>query len=124
MISLLELLLGTDLAGVSTLLLAAVLGLGRKSCVAFSAHGLVAVEFLGQERQGRIVDSSTQTQDQVQGGFLLNIVVRKSTSVFQLLAGEDQTLLIRGNSLLVLNLGLDVVDGVRGFDIKGNRLTR
>ena len=39
-----KLLLGAKLAGVSALLLAAVLGTGRKSCVAFSAHRLVAVE--------------------------------------------------------------------------------
>jgi hypothetical protein len=33
---------------------------------------------------------------------LLDVVVGKSPSIFQLLAGEDQTLLIRGDALLVL----------------------
>ena len=108
----------------SALLLAAILGTGRKSCVAFSAHRLVTVECLGQKSQRRVVHTPTQTQHQVKGGFLLNIVVRKSTSIFQLLSSENQTLLIRGNSLLVLNLGLDIVNGVRGFDIKGDGLTR
>ena len=60
----------------------------------------------------------------MKGGFLLNIVVRKSTPVLQLLSSEDQTLLIRRNSLLVLNLGLHIVNGVGGFDIKGDGLTR
>lgn len=43
---------------------------------------------------------------------LLNIVVREGSAVFELLAGEDETLLIRRNSFLILDLGLDVVDGV------------
>ncbi len=45
--------------------------------------------------------------------FLLDVVVGESTAILKLLAGEDQTLLIWGNALLVLDLGLDVVDGVR-----------
>ena len=59
----------------------------------------------------------------MQGRLLLNIVVRKGTAVLQLLSSEDQTLLIWGNSLLVLDLGLDVLDGVRGLDIQSNRLS-
>ena len=60
----------------------------------------------------------------MKGRFLLDIVVRQSTAVFQLLASKDQTLLIRWNPLFVLNLGLDIIDSVRGFDIKGDGLTR
>ena len=41
-----------------------------------------------------------------------------------MLSGEDQSLLVRGNSLLVLNLGLDIVDGVGGLDLKCDGLTR
>jgi len=59
----------------------------------------------------------------MQGRLLLNIVVRKGAAVLQLLSSEDQTLLIWGNSLLVLDLGLDVLDGVRGLDIQSNRLS-
>ena len=29
-----------------------------------------------------------------------------------------------GNSLLVLDLSLDILDGVRGFDLKGDRFSR
>jgi len=43
---------------------------------------------------------------------LLNVVVRKSTTVLELLAGEDEALLIGRNAFLVLNLCLDVVNGV------------
>ena len=45
-------------------------------------------------------------------GFLLDVVVRESTSILELLASKDQTLLIRWDTLLVLNLGFDVLDGV------------
>lgn len=56
--------------------------------------------------------------------YLLDVVVAQSAAILELLAGEDQTLLIRGNALLVLDLGLDVVDGVARLDVEGNGLTR
>jgi len=37
----------------------------------------------------------------VESGLLLDVVVREGTAVFELLAGEDQTLLVWGNALLV-----------------------
>jgi hypothetical protein len=46
----------------------------------------------------------------------------QSSAILQLLAGKDQSLLIRGNTFLVLDLGLDVVDGVGGLDIKSDGL--
>ena len=55
---------------------------------------------------------------------LLNIVVGQRSSILELFAGEDQTLLIRGDALLVLDLRLDVVDGVAGLDIECDGLTR
>lgn len=41
-----------------------------------------------------------------------------------MLSGKDQTLLVRGDSLLVLDLGLDIVDGVGALDLKGDGLAR
>ncbi|PAV82791.1 hypothetical protein WR25_24728 [Diploscapter pachys] len=38
------------------------------------------------------------------------------------LTGEDETLLVGRDSLLVLDLGLDVLDGVRGLDFQSDRL--
>ena len=55
---------------------------------------------------------------------LLDIVVGQRSSILELFAGEDQTLLIRGDALLVLDLRLDVVDGVAGLDIECDGLTR
>jgi len=46
----------------------------------------------------------------MEGGLLLDVVVRKSAAILELFAGEDKTLLVRGNALLVLDLGLDIVD--------------
>ena len=66
--------------------------------------------------------SSTETQNQVKGRLLLNVVVRQSTAVLKLLSSEDQPLLVRWDTLLVLDLGLDVVNGVRAFDLKGDGL--
>ena len=59
----------------------------------------------------------------MEGGLLLNVVVRKSAAVLKLLSGENQSLLIRRDSFLVLDLSLDVVDGVRWLNIEGDGLT-
>ena len=66
----------------------------------------------------------------MKGRLLLNIVIGQSAAIFELLAGEDQTLLVRWDTLLVcarwsddiesrqqlirlaLDLGLHIVDGV------------
>ena len=55
---------------------------------------------------------------------LLDVVVRESAAILELLAGEDQALLVGGDALLVLDLRLDIVDGVRGLDLEGDGLTR
>ena len=39
-------------------------------------------------------------------------------------AGEDQTLLVRGNALLVLDLGLNIVNSIGGLDLKSDGLAR
>jgi hypothetical protein len=39
----------------------------------------------------------------VEGRLLLDVVVRKGAAVLELLAGEDETLLVRGDTLLVLD---------------------
>jgi len=59
----------------------------------------------------------------VEGGFLLNVIVRKGAAILELLSSEDESLLIGRDALLVLNLGLDVVDGVRRLDFEGDGLS-
>jgi len=68
--------------------------------------------------------TTSKSEDQVKGRFLLDVVIRKGSSILKLFSSEDQSLLLWGDSLLVLNLGLDVGDCVVGFDIKGNGFAR
>ena len=68
------------------------------------------------------MDAFFTLEDQMKSGLLLDIVVGQCAAVLQLLAGENQALLIRWDALLVLDLGLDVVNGVAGFDFERNRL--
>lgn len=58
----------------------------------------------------------------MQGRLLLDVVVRQCTTILKLLAGEDQTLLVRRNALLVLDLRLDIIDGVAGLNLEGDGL--
>ena len=72
---------------------------------------------------------------------LLNVIVAEGAAILELLSGEDQTLLVRWDTgelsdyddepvkpshspLLVLDLGLDIVDGVRGLNLEGDGFTR
>jgi len=56
--------------------------------------------------------STSQSENQVESRFLLDVVVGESSSIFQLLAGEDKSLLIGWDTFLVLDLGLNVLNGV------------
>merc|ERR1712151_1453852 len=44
--------------------------------------------------------------------FFLNVVVGKSSTVFELLAGKNETLLIRRNPFFILNFCLDVINSI------------
>jgi len=68
--------------------------------------------------------ATTKAKHEMEGGLLLDVVVGQRATVLKLLAGEDQTLLVRGNTLLVLDLGLHIIDGVGSLDLKGNGLAR
>ncbi|KAI8804039.1 hypothetical protein BJ742DRAFT_463310 [Cladochytrium replicatum] len=67
--------------------------------------------------------TTTETKHEVESRLLLDVVVRKSTAVLKLLSGKDKALLVRGNALLVLDLLLNVVDGVRRLDLQSDGLT-
>jgi hypothetical protein len=53
----------------------------------------------------------------------LNVVVGEGSAVFQLLACKDESLLIGWDSFFVLDLGLDIFNGVRRFHIEGDSFT-
>jgi len=67
--------------------------------------------------------SSSQSKDQMKSAFFLDIVVREGSAVFQLLSSENESLLIRRDTLFVLNFSLDIINSVRGFDIESYSLT-
>jgi len=120
----LELLLWAKLVGVSALLLSAVGGTGWETGVALAADHLVTVVFGGEGLERWLDQTTTKTKDQVESRFLLDIVVGQGAAVFKLLSGEDQSLLIRWNSLLVLDLRLDIVDGIGRLHLEGDSFSR
>merc|ERR1711872_432801 len=95
------------------------LGFDVVNCVAwldFKGDGL-ASQGLDED-----LHTSTKTQDKMEGGFLLDVVVAQCAAIFQLLSSEDETLLVWWNSFLVLDLGFDVVNCVAWLDFKGDCL--
>merc|ERR550519_1417309 len=67
--------------------------------------------------------SSSKSEDQVKSRLFLDVVVGQGPSIFQLFPGKDQPLLVWGDSLLVLDLGLDILNGVGRFHLQGDRLS-
>jgi len=58
----------------------------------------------------------------VKGRLLLDVIIREGAAVFKLLAGENETLLVWGNTFLILDLLLDIIDGVGRLDLEGDGL--
>merc|ERR1711959_657075 len=69
-----------------------------------------------------ITTTTAQAQNQVQSRLFLDVVIRQSATVLQLLAGENQTLLIGGNAFFVLDFGFDILDGVKSLHVEGDGL--
>ena len=67
--------------------------------------------------------TSTESEHQVKGRLLLNVVVREGSAVFKLFASEDEALLVGRNTLFVLDLGLHILDSVSSVDLESNRLS-
>ena len=68
-----------------------------------------------------LLSTTTKFQHKVQSGLLLN-VVGQSTSIFQLLASIDQSLLVRRSSFFILDLGLYIFYCIRGLYLKSDGL--
>jgi len=67
--------------------------------------------------------TSSESEDEMEGGLLLDVVVREGSAILELLTGEDKSLLIGWDSFLVLDLGLDILNGVSWLDIEGDGLS-
>ena len=94
----------------STLSLSAIVGSERQPSVALSADLLVGLVFPGQSSQcwfdGNTLSTTTsESENEMESGLLLDVVVGQSPAVFELLACEYQSLLVRRDAFLVLNLG-------------------
>jgi len=89
--------------------------------------GVRGFDFEGNGLSGQGLDenlhTTSKTEYQMEGRFLLDVIVGKCSPVFQLFTGKDKTLLVWWDSLFVLDLGLDVFDGVRSLDLKGDRFS-
>ena len=120
-------LLSADLLAVAAPLVPALLGADGESRVALAADAPVDVRLLSEELEGRLVrifGATTEAEHEVEGGVLLDGVVLERVAVLELLAGEDQTLLIGRDALLVLDLSLDVLDPVSRLDLERDVLPR
>jgi len=65
---------------------------------------------LASEGLDEDLHTTAKTKDKMQSRFLLNIIIGKSPSIFELFPGKDQTLLIRRNSFFLLDFTLDIID--------------
>jgi len=79
---------------------------------------------LAGQRLHEDLHATAETKDQVKSRLFLDIVIRKSAAILELFASEDQALLVRWDTFLVLNLRLDVIDSVLRLDFEGNGLPR
>jgi len=90
--------------------------------------GVVGFDIQSDGLTGKRLDedlhgTTTKSKDKVEGGLLLDVVVRKGSAIFELLSGEDKSLLLRRDSFLILDLGLHVLNGVVGFDVQSDGLS-
>merc|ERR1712156_743013 len=66
--------------------------------------------------------ASSQPQDKMEGRLFLDVIIGQRPTVLELLASKDQPLLVRGDSLLVLDLGLHVLDAIASLNLQGDGL--
>ena len=77
---------------------------------------------LASEGLDKDLHATTETKNKMKSGLFLDVVVTQSAPILKLFASKDQTLLVRRDSFLVLNLTLNVVDSVRGLDVQSDGL--
>ena len=88
----------------------------------FKSDGLASVTEGLDDEDDEDVHIITVARHQVKGGLFLDVVVTQGTPIFKQYATIDQVLLVWGDTLLVLDLGLDIFDGVISFHFKSDGL--
>merc|ERR1711931_133864 len=58
----------------------------------------------------------------MEGRLFLDVVIRQSSSIFQLFSSKDQSLLIWRNAFLILDLCLDVLNGITRLHLQSDGL--
>jgi hypothetical protein len=104
------------LLGAASWLLALLVLLGHLWCL--------SLNFTCSRKRAVHLTTTSESEHQVERRFLLNVVVAQSATILQLLTSEDQSLLIRWDALLVLDLALDSLNSIAGLYIKGDGLAR
>lgn len=61
----------------------------------------------------RLLVAVTETKNQVKSAFLVNVVVGLGAGILKLLTSEDETMLVKGDAFLVLNLRIFLISGIR-----------
>ena len=87
------------------------------SCV--SLHESLQLQ-VGHNRNCPLGHATTKAQQEVQLGLILDVVVRDRVAILELLVLEDQSLLLGRDALLVLDDGLEGVDGGGALDFEGD----
>jgi hypothetical protein len=90
------------------------IGLSRYLCTCQCHHAyvLAMVYVSSPERQRKSTTpafhahllTTTKTEDQMESRLLLNVVITQGTTILQLLTSKDQSLLVRWDTLLILDL--------------------
>jgi hypothetical protein len=78
---------------------------------------------LSSESLDEDLHTTSESQDEMESGLLLDVVVGEGSAVLELLTSEDESLLVWWDTFLVLDLSLDILDGVSWLDVKSDGLS-
>ena len=95
------------------------------SLYVFNSVSVVYLESdcLSCQSSNKNLHSSSESQYKVESRFFLNVVVGYCPSVLEGLSCEDESLLVGGDALFVLNFGFDSLDGVALSDVESHGLS-
>jgi len=68
----------------------------------------------------RYLETTAETEDEMERRLLLDVIVRQRAAILELLACKDQALLVGRDAFLVLDLLLDIVNGVGSLNFESD----
>ena len=78
---------------------------------------------LSSEGLDEDLHATSESEDEMESGFLLDVVVGESSAILELLSSENESLLVWWDTFLVLDLGFDILNGVGWLNVEGDGLT-